>query len=386
MYRFEAELKEIPSFSSTLLDKIYRSIDDGGSEKKDLKFYTEAMQRKQRNVGGGRNRGREEEAISSFNRVRMVEKWMEKKAIEKANAERKPISTAFETKSKSRRDSDHALFFSSTSSSSDSSSAGFSSSDTESMFGTKSRQSCFAPPRPKPIRTSVSTGKPPKTEGTPFYDNKIQNFEENLIQSKSRAMRIYCNLKKVKQPISPGGRLANFINSIFTSGNLKKPKISPKIVSLEEERKVKSEPSSASSYSRSCLSKNSPGTRERLRNGDKRTVRFHESGESGSGRVPTMSRSRTEVLERSKKVEEMAKEFLRKYHQNSNSRNNKRIDCEVDDEDEDDYDDAASYSSSDLFELDHRAVVGKDRFRQELPVYETTHVDKNRAIAHGLIV
>ncbi|GMY06059.1 hypothetical protein FCV25MIE_01298 [Fagus crenata] len=44
----------------------------------------------------------------------------------------------------------------STSSSSDSSSGGFSSSDTDSMYGVRSRSSsCFAPPRPKSVQTST---------------------------------------------------------------------------------------------------------------------------------------------------------------------------------------------------------------------------------------
>ncbi|BAU02164.1 hypothetical protein VIGAN_11161000 [Vigna angularis var. angularis] len=48
--------------------------------------------------------------------------------------------------------------------------------------------------------------------------------------------------------------------------------------------------------------------------------------------------------------------------------------------------DAANYSSSDLFELDHLSVMGNNRYREELPVYETTHVNTNRAIANGLIM
>ena len=53
-------------------------------------------------------------------------------------------------------------------------------------------------------------------------------------------------------------------------------------------------------------------------------------------------------------------------------------------EEEDDDDDAESYSSSDLFELDH--LVGIGRYREELPVYETTNIRTNHAIANGLVL
>uniref|UniRef100_A0A0V0GZD8 Putative ovule protein n=1 Tax=Solanum chacoense TaxID=4108 RepID=A0A0V0GZD8_SOLCH len=56
-------------------------------------------------------------------------------------------------------------------------------------------------------------------------------------------------------------------------------------------------------------------------------------------------------------------------------------------EDEDE-DDGASCASSDLFELDNLSAIGIDsnRYLEELPVYETTHLDTNRAIANGLIL
>lgn len=47
---------------------------------------------------------------------------------------------------------------------------------------------------------------------------------------------------------------------------------------------------------------------------------------------------------------------------------------------EEEEDDDSSCSSSDLFELDHL------RYREELPVYETTILKKNQAIANGFMV
>ncbi|EOY30008.1 hypothetical protein QQP08_027492 [Theobroma cacao] len=461
MYRLEKTLREEryrherdnPSFSSTLLDKIYRSIDDGEANHEDLKFYRETMQKKQSkgNMKSSRSRGGGGgEEMSSFQRACLIEKWMEKKVSEKANAERKQVFSEFERKSHHEHDHDHdVLFFSSTSSSSDSSSGGFSSSDTESMYGTRTIASCFVPPRPKPVRTSASarSDKPLKAEKTGrseralFYEQRelhmfddyhynsasdhTPKLDESLFKSKSRAMKIYGNLKKVKQPISPGGRLASFINSLFTTGNTKKTKSSSSIVSCDDERKLKSGQvstcSSASSFSRSCLSKNSPSTRERLRNGVKRTVRFcpvsvivdedcrpcgqkclYEEEDSSllSVSVPTAwkigktsSRKceeelKLQIMEKTRRVEEMAREFLKEYHLNQKKNDYIPRDSRsnyVDEMDEDE-DDAASYSSSDLFELDHLVLIGNDRYREELPVYETTHVETNRAIANGLIV
>ncbi|XVE70853.1 hypothetical protein DITRI_Ditri10aG0104000 [Diplodiscus trichospermus] len=466
MYRLEKTLmreeryrheRDNPSFSSTLLDKIYRSIDDGDTKHEDLKFYRDTMQKKQSkgNLKSSRSRawGGEEE-MSSFQRACLIEKWMEKKVSEKANADSKQVFSDFERKSHHGHDNDHdldVLFFSSTSSSSDSSSGGFSSSDTESFYGSKTKASCLVPAMPKPVRTSVSvrSEKPVKTEKTGrtgrtlFYEQRglhvfddyhynsasdhTPKFDESLFKSKSRAMKIYGNLKKVKQPISPGGRLASFINSLFTTGNTKKAKSSSSIVSCDNERKLKSGQvstcSSASSFSRSCLSKNSPSTRERLRNGVKRTVRFcpvsvivdedcrpcgqkclYEEEEDASllsvsvptawkiGKSPSRKceeEVKFQIMEKSRRVEEMAREFLKEYHLNKKKSDfisrDSRSNYVVEEIDEDE-DDAASYSSSDLFELDHLVLIGNDRYREELPVYETTHVETNRAIANGLIV
>lgn len=62
-------------------------------------------------------------------------------------------------------------------------------------------------------------------------------------------------------------------------------------------------------------------------------------------------------------------------------------DFEDDDEDYDDEDDdGLSCSSSDLFELDNLSVIGIERYREELPVYETTNFKTNCAIANGLVL
>ncbi|KAL5853591.1 hypothetical protein ACOSQ3_008709 [Xanthoceras sorbifolium] len=461
MYRREGKItredrykpeRQNPSFSSTLLDEIYRSTDDGSAKSPDLKFYRETMQKKQSKNIVKSNRTVEEEQMSSLRRACLIEKWKDKKVSEKAAQQ---LLTEYERKSNRdhhhhHHDHDHdqdVLFFSSTSSSSDSSSGGFSSSDTDSLYGSRSRSSsCFVPHRPKPVRTSMSAQaeKPKKTETKLFYEQRqahmfddyhynsgsaaelTPKIDESLIKSKSRALKIYGNLKKVKQPISPGGRLASFINSLFTAGNAKKPKNPSSLNSSYDDVNADtyakagqaSTYSSASSFSRSCLSKNSPSTRERLRNGVKRSVRFYpvsvivdedcrpcghkslyeEDASLMSVSVPTVwkigkspSRKKEEELkfqvkQRSERVNGVAREFLKDYHQIQKKNELIMRDVHVrDNYNNEDDDDAASYSSSDLFELDHLSMIGNNRYCEELPVYETTHVHTNRAIANGLI-
>ncbi|KAF3446094.1 hypothetical protein FNV43_RR11273 [Rhamnella rubrinervis] len=441
--------KENQSFSSSLLDKIYRSIDEGDKHCEDLKFFTETIAKKQTKSGGKSNRVmKEEEGMAGLRRACLIEKWMDKKVGEKVGVQqRRQYYSEFDRKLDHHDNySDHdVMFFSSTSSSSDSSSGGFSSSDTESMYCAKSKASCFAPPMPKPVRTSVTSRseQTEKKQRTLLYEERRElhvyddyhhnsvtteqtpKLDQVLIKSKSRALKIYKNLKKVKQPISPGGRLASFINSLFTTGTTKKAtKNSSSVASYDDasaEKKTKSvlasTCSSASSYSRSCLSKNSPSTREKLRNGVKRTVSFYPVSvivdedcrpcghkclyeEQDSTLMPvtvptawkirrsptrkTDEELKVQVFEKTRRVEEAARVFLRDYRQSQMK--NELMHREFRGVDEEDDDDAASYSSSDLFELDHLSVIGNDRYREELPVYETTHVDTNRAIANGLIM
>ncbi|XP_028807014.1 protein BIG GRAIN 1-like B [Neltuma alba] len=437
-----------PSFSSSLLDQIYRSIDDGERESGEIKLYPETTARKQTRIGGKHSNRCVQEvelATESLPRACILDKWMDEKMAEKHGTHGRPKPTEMDKKVRRRHDrqSQDALFFSSTSSSSDSSYGGFSSSDTESMFGVGSGASRFAPPRPKPVRTSVSDEKERRHSAQIYGHKEVHTFDayrqnpsttannEGLIKSKSRALKIYNNLKKVKQPISPGGRLTNFLNSLFTHGNTKKSKSTPALGGYEDlkaERKSKSGQasvsacSSASSFSRSCLSKTSPSSRHKLRDGVQRSVRFcpvsvivdEESRPCGHkylyeqndhsvmmpvsvptawkiGRSPlTYKKNDGEIklaaMEKSRRVEEAGRELLKEYLQNQKKSDFTLMDLPLrTNEYEDEDDDAASYSSSDLFELDHLAVMEKGRYCEELPVYETTHFSTNRAIANGLI-
>ncbi|XP_010261958.1 PREDICTED: protein BIG GRAIN 1-like A [Nelumbo nucifera] len=437
--RFLRQERKNPSFSSTLLDAIYRSIDEGDGEgEQELVLYRESMGRKQSCTSSGL-KGRSFLEMDSLRRGCMIEKWMDKKVSEKVVFRRKS-TPEFDLKLQNDRNS---TLLNSTSCSSDSSSGGgFSSSEAESVYGVRSRSSGFTAQKSKPVRTCI----PVRSEKPlHYYDHeleiKLHAFEEThrrhhlekdsvpqqkpskneggrFIKTKSRALKLYGDLKKVKQPISPGGRLAMFLNSLFTSGNAKKAKISSSVGGGEDtcsERNSKSAQastcSSASSFSRSCLSK-SPSSRGKLSNGLKRSVRFYPVSvivdedcrpcghkclyEDDPGLIvrpiaePRLMNEELKfhLMEKNRRVEEAARDLLKSYQKKSDfEMRDANVDVrDDDDEEEDDDDDAASYSSSDLFELENLAVIGIDRYREELPVYETTHLDTNRAIASGLIL
>ncbi|GMI73213.1 BIG GRAIN 4 [Hibiscus trionum] len=357
--------RENPSFSSTLLDAIYRSIDEPSGETATMKKH-------------GRYTSLKDE--EEMKRACMIEKWMQKKGS--CDIRRKSMG---DCERNYLNDFDDPMLLNSTSSSSGSSCcARFSSSESDKYFcptaksrsWSSSSSSHCTTHRPKPARTSVENGFHGHAAAAATQQNP--KHEGGFVRTKYKALKIYSNLKKVKHPISPGGRLASFLNSLFTAGNAKKANISS---SGYEERKLKPDQqatstcSSASSFSRSCLSKSTPCSRG---NGTKRSVRFcldedhHQS--RTSIRKPTNKELEWRIMEENRRVVEAAKDLLKNYQ--------KKIVENSDEEDED----AASYASSDLFELDNLSAIGIERYRQELPVYETTHLDTNRAIANGLIV
>lgn len=396
-YRNQSD-RENPSFSSTLLDAIYRSIDQGGEE--ELLLYRETMMRNNCTKND----------MESLRRACMIEKWM----MEKKVTEEKVTTTT--VRRKSVTDIERTVFLNSSSSSSDSSSGGlFSSSDPESIHGVPSRQPAYTMHRPKPIRTSISIQ--PEIKQSEQQRERIHISPKHeacgFVKTKSKASKIYSDLKKVKQPISPGGRLASFLNSIFTTGNAKKAKDSSDKASLE--RKLpksgheSSTCSSASSFSRSCLS-NTPSSRGKFSsNGMKRSVRFYpvsvivdedcqpcgqkslyEDDERNLQAVKSVRNSinedlKTHLKEKNRRVEEAARDLLKNYQKQVQSeyglRNVNNVHSNREEFDDDDSD-----ASSDLFELDNLSAIGIDRYGEELPVYETTYLDTNQAIANGFIL
>ncbi|CAN6920795.1 unnamed protein product [Brassica oleracea] len=337
-----------PSFSSTLLDHIYRSIDDNSPP------------------------------LEPIRKKKLLHEDLDT-SPDKLVFHRRSIAADFE---RSRRTTttttaaDSVLLRYSNSTSSDSS--GLSSSESDSFYGRS--KSSASPPQPKPIRTSAaSSGERPNTK------QELGGF----LRTKSKALKIYTDLKKAKQPISPGGRLATFLNSLFTnvSTNPKKPKKNTTSISvLSETQSSSTTCSSASSFSRSCLSKTPSSSGK-----SKRSVRFCPVNvildEDSSVYIPCgnnnndTKRYRQVMEEENRRVIEAAKDLIRKYQKN------KDLLAVTTCDDVEDDDDAASCASSDLFELENLSAIGIERYQEELPVYETTHLDNtNRAVATSLIV
>ncbi|XP_061361696.1 protein BIG GRAIN 1-like A [Gastrolobium bilobum] len=393
MHRRERSMREgscpqrrrTPSFSSTLLDTIYRSIDESKTdldEDQQLGLYNQTTHTSQHsylnhNHGvysekGGKKR-------MNLRRAVMIEDWMEKQS------------------------SNSSQFFNSSSSSSECSSGGvFSSSETDSTF--KKQVS-----RPKIERPQKHMNKDHRNSEK--QEQQKPQREGGFTRNKLRALKIYGELnQKVKQPISPGSRIASFLSSIFSYENVKKAKMcyvgAVEDVSFEHKSKSPCFSSSASSFSRrSCMSKTPSSDKKKSTNGVKRSVRFYpvsiilgEDSEqpscykyiyesepsllplSSSVRKITRNSSIKElkntVLVKENGAEAAARDFIKGY------RNSGKGEFDFRGFYEDDEDDALSYSSSDLFELDH--LIGAARYQEELPVYETTNLETNKAIAKGL--
>ncbi|CAA6664680.1 unnamed protein product [Spirodela intermedia] len=260
----------------------------------------------------------------------------------------------------------------STSSSSESSYGGFSSSEAESV-----------------VRSTRHLPKPIRTGGTP--ERKAEQKMKGSIRSRFRASKVNGETRNGRTPVSPGARLAGFLNSLFsTAAHPKKAKI----ISTASNSAVRSVIrggdesgcSSASSFSRSYLSKpaSSGGAAAAAA---KRSVRFivEEDYLPEPPLPPPLSSNlmATAVAEDRKRVAEKARKLITAYEEKERSSANALADEEEEDED----DDAASYCSSDLFELkDLSAIGGGGDDDDELPVYETTHFSVNHAVSRGIIV
>lgn len=305
--------------------------------------------------------------------------------------------------SHSRSHSQTSHFLNYSSSSSECSSGGiFSSSETDTTT--------FKKHRPRPASEKKK------------QDHRVsekQNKEGGFARTKLRALKIYGELnQRVKQPISPGSRIASFLSSIFNSQNVKKAKMcyvgAVEDVSFEHKSKSPCFSSTPSSFSRrSCMSKTPSSAKKSNTNGVKRSVRFYpvsvilgedsepqpsyhkcsniyESEPNFTVRKITRSSSIKELKngvrgEENGAEEAAARGFVKGYRNSGKGELDFRGFYGNEDEDEDEDDDEeddASCSSSDLFELDH--LIGAARYQEELPVYETTNLETNKAIASGL--
>ncbi|RZR97307.1 hypothetical protein BHM03_00026469 [Ensete ventricosum] len=333
---------ECPSFSSTLLDAIYRSMDES-------------------DAGGA-----PEPSLAALRRPAMV-------VSERAgNRPRRlpPISTS--------------------SSSDNSSYGGFSSSsEPESASSHRAR---LRPIRSgeAPTRCTAVSGPPTRRPPPPPQRISSPPVVHRRERTKSSSIRNKLwDLGRSKAPASPGGRLAALLNSLFAAA-AKRPKKS-KTPTATTAGAVGGYDDSAcstlSSHSRSCLVK-APSSRRAPPaedEGAKRSVRFHpvsvivgedlrpcgqknvSAGDrAAEGRPRTVA---TEVEGKGKTETRMrVEELLRRF------------------EDGEEEGGEISDSSSDLFELESLTVLrGGEGYRDELPVYETTHAATNRAISRGVI-
>ncbi|KAF5935264.1 hypothetical protein HYC85_026393 [Camellia sinensis] len=303
----------------------------------------------------------------------MIEKWME--------SENRTRTRTEVTRS--------SRMYNSTSSSSDSSCGGvFSSSETESGYRERSKSASFTVQRPKQVRSCGGCGGSVRSEF-----EQTPKREGRLTRTKSKALKIYGDLKKVKQPISPGRRITNFLNSIFNSRNVKNAAKREAAMMMEDSSSVRRSRSVkdtttcslSSSFSRSsCLSK-PPSSRSK----SKRSVRFYpvtvivdeDSRPCGHkciyGDDPSLMP--TPVLGKISETTTM---------KNKNAYKLRDFQDDIDDEEEEDEDDCMSCASSDLFELDNIGAIGVGAYREELPVYGTTSLKTHHhhlAIAKGLI-
>ncbi|XP_009793961.1 protein BIG GRAIN 1-like A [Nicotiana tabacum] len=268
--------RKTPSFSSSLLEAIYLSID----EPKDV---AEEQRQEENFVPYKRNNAIEEaeEEIANLRRAIMIDKWLKNY--------NKYIQSSIHFNSESKK---------------------FSSSETEST---------------------------PKCEG-------------RFMRTKLRALKIYAELKKVKQPISPGGKIANFLNSIFNSRNMKK--------NHQDLTMSRS----------SCLTK----TTSSKGNKSNRCVRFCPVSIIINENDESIFKTKSKFLKNSVTGYRNLEEKHFNEYQFRGFYNAKG------DYDAEEYeDDSRSCASSDLFELENIGMLGVHATRDDLPLYGTTILKRN---------
>ncbi|KAK6126778.1 hypothetical protein DH2020_039486 [Rehmannia glutinosa] len=308
-----------PSFSSSLLDAIYRSIDENEQQQhKDFDHH------RKKNAA---------QDIESLRRAIMIEKWIENHSTTKST------STPTHFPSNSASSTDSSIFSSST--------------ETESSSSTKSK--------PLKIQQILET-KPKKRDGKFATTTKLT------------AQKIYRDLKKVKEPISPGGKISNFLNSIFSPRNLK---TNEEWSSVRKSRSV-NETKTSSLSPKSCLTKNQSS---RGGNRNKRSVRFCPVSvivDEDCQPCGHKSIYSDEYSIGSRYIQKNI-DSLRVNEGKINLRKHELRDCYY--KNEHDFFDDMSCASSDLFELEN--IIGRvdvGAYEEELPVYGTTSLRKNQAM------
>ncbi|CAA2989686.1 Hypothetical predicted protein [Olea europaea subsp. europaea] len=292
------------SFSSSLLDAIYRSIDDSkGLEEEQVGDFV---------FHRTKNVAKVEEEIESCRQAIMIEKWMDNcSSITPRN---------FASNSGSSTDS--SMFLSSI------------------FTGKKLNQRRnLILERPCNIST-LETGR-----------------KGGFVRTKSKIFR---ESKKVKEPYSPGAKIANFLNSIFSPRNLKKNNGTEERNSVRKSKSMKDK-TTCSLASRSCLS---------------RTMSLRVSKSKKSVQFSSVSNTIVEESKFIKKNIDIFRDYEGTSFQKHEFREIYEDDSDVDDK---------SCASSDLFELENIGRVGIRSYEEDLPVYGTTSLKMNKAIASGLV-
>ncbi|KAJ0816937.1 putative protein BIG GRAIN 1 [Helianthus annuus] len=185
--------------------------------------------------------------------------------------------------------------------------------------------------------------------------------EGSFVNTKSKVLKMYSDLKKMKQPISPGGRLTTFLNSLFVTGNSKRCDTS--VVTTGGMSRLDRKSNSVNKST--CTSISSPSRSRSCLTNTTTSFRGNGFGENLMNKGVKLNLS-----DENNCVSEAGKSLLRKYR--------KKVECERDYvEDEDECDDGESDSSSDLFELDNLSPVRIRNDQEELPLYATTNVHDN---------
>lgn len=314
--------KRTPSFSSSVLDSIYRSIDESDGLQSDGNNENDSSA----------SPNKEDDKLTTLRRVIM--------------------------------DDEHWLYPRSSTTNSSETSA-FSSSESE-LYRAKRRSSKLVDQN----------------------DDRLCSKSDD--DKKLKQVKMLEEIKRPKQPLSPGARLTSFLNSIFQS-NAKKVKL----CSVSKTTEVKS------SSSRSCFSRTKCKTDNNNNNSCnnlKRSVRFYPvrvivDGDCRDYVHKNITREKKPIPEftAKKRVMSLKEEIKTTIHQTELTcitRKKGLKNCVTsyrDEGDQEEEDDVWSYSSSDLFELDNHRI-GMGRYIKELPVYETTNFKTNQAIARGLLL
>ncbi|XP_073276001.1 protein BIG GRAIN 1-like A [Primulina huaijiensis] len=332
------------SFSSSVLDAMYRSMDES-------RRNSDEQQEEKGNFFHRRNNfAQVEEEIESLRRAIMIEKWMQSHRSSTISTRHLPSNSGSSTDS--------------------------------SIFSSSETDSSASRSTPKPSLFPVKKSKQAQTRLVDKPDATPKR-EGRFTQTKSKAMKIYGDLKKVKEPVSPGGKLTSFLNSIFSPRNPKK-----NYQDLEEWSSMRKSRSMKDTKTTSLVSsiKKNPSSKS---NKSQRSVRFCPVSVILDENCQPCGQKNVCGYEHSFSVSvpsHVGSQFIKKnidsFRVYEGKYTRQKEFGEFHEYDQCDFDDI-SCASSDLFELENIGRVGIEAYEEELPVYGTTDIKMNQAIARA---